>query len=122
MKKSARAKWELVHQVLADPEVRSVFIWGPWGNGKTYAAFNYGRLENGFSTVTMSEELTSTELRGHFILKGLEAIWHDGTFVDAMRFGKRLVINEISNANGDVKSFLYPILESIETAQITLPS
>jgi hypothetical protein len=39
-----------------------------------------------------------------------------------MREGKRLVINEITNASSDVLALLFPILESFETACLTLPS
>ena len=49
-------------------------------------------------------------------------MWHNGPFVRAMLEGKRLVINEIGNANADVLALLFPILESLETAEITLPT
>jgi hypothetical protein len=39
-----------------------------------------------------------------------------------MREGCRLVINEISNASADVLALLFPVLESFETARLTLPS
>ena len=72
--------------------------------------------------MTLTEETSAAELRGHFIIKGGDAVWHDGPFIRAMREGARLVINEISNANPDVLHLLFPILESQETARLTLPT
>jgi hypothetical protein len=39
-----------------------------------------------------------------------------------MREGKRLVINEITNASSDVLALLHPILEDFSTAMLTLPN
>src|SRR5437667_8947398 len=114
---AARKQWVLVIRVL-ESLIRTIYIFGPTGVGKTYAAFNFGRVQNGFYSVTLTEETSAAELRGHFIVKGGDAVWHDGPFIRAMREGKRLVLNEISNANADVLAMLFPILESWETAQL----
>jgi MoxR-like ATPase len=54
--------------------------------------------------------------------KGREFVWVDGVFVKAMRTGARIVINEIAYASSDVLAILHPVLESRQTAQLTLPS
>jgi hypothetical protein len=117
-----RSEWIRVERALQLALVRTAYIWGPPGIGKTYAAFTCGRVENGFYTVTLTIDTSAAELRGHYLFKGGDAIWHDGPFVRAMREGKRLVINEISNASADVMALLYPVLESPETARLTLPT
>lgn len=54
--------------------------------------------------------------------KGDRFEWQDGPFIDAMRRGARVVINEIAHASHDVLAILHPILESRKTAQLTLPN
>jgi len=114
--------WQLIERVLASPLVRTVYIYGPPGTGKTYAAFHYGRVNRSPYSVTLTEDTSAAELRGFYLLKGTDGVWHDGPFVRAMREGARLVINEISHASGDVLALLYPVLESFETARLTLPT
>jgi MoxR-like ATPase len=101
---------------------RTVFLYGRPGIGKTFAAYNFGRVNDGFYAITLTEDTSAAELRGHYLFKGGDAIWHDGPFVRAMKEGKRLVINEITNASADVLALLFPILESIQTAELTLPN
>jgi MoxR-like ATPase len=115
-------RWALIEKILAFIHIRTLYLFGPPGVGKTFAAYHYGRVGRGFYAVTLTDETSAAELRGHFIFKGGDAIWHDGPFVRAMREGKRLVINEITNASSDVLALLFPILESFETACLTLPS
>lgn len=114
--------WQLLEAALACEGIRTIYVYGPWGVGKTYAAFKFGRVERGFYTVTLTEEMSAAEVRGHFLFKGGDAFWHDGPFVRAMREGKRLVINEPTHASGDVIHLLYAVLDSAETAELTLPT
>jgi hypothetical protein len=115
-------EWTVTAQALACELVRTVLIFGRPGTGKTHAGLRFGRVGKGVYTVTLTEEVTAAEVRGHWIFKGGDAIWHDGPFVRAMREGARLVINEISNASADVLQLLFLVLESPETAVLTLPS
>jgi hypothetical protein len=117
-------QWKLLeHALTLDLEAtRILYVWGPPGIGKTYLAYHFGRLENGFYAVTLTDDTSAAELRGHFIFRGGDAVWHNGPFVRAMLEGARLVINEIGNANADVLALLFPILESLKTAEITLPT
>lgn len=116
--------WQLLEHVLSLdlPATRVLYVWGPPGVGKTYGAYHFGRVGDGFYACTLTDETSAAELRGHFIFMGGDALWHDGPFVRAMREGKRLVINEIGNANADVLALLFPILESLKTAELTLPT
>lgn len=114
--------WNMIEKMLAFKDCRTLYIYGPPGVGKTYSAYHHGRIKAGFYAITLTDETSAAELRGHFIFKGGDAVWHDGPFVRAMREGKRLVINEITNASSDVLALLFPILESFETARLTLPS
>ena len=116
------SEWERVELVLADKDARIIYFYGPPGTGKTYAAYHYGLLERGYAAVTLTPETSAAELRGHFVPRGGEVVWHDGPFMRAIRAGKRLVLNEISHAGGDVLALLFPILDSIETAEFTLPT
>ncbi len=121
-KSHIRETWQLVELVLASALARIVYIYGPPGTGKTYAAFHYGRIQKGYYSVTLTEDTSAAELRGFYLLKGTDGVWHDGPFVRAMREGVRLVINEICHASADVLALLFPIFESPETARLTLPT
>ena len=123
MTNGAQSEWALVMKVLESVRIRTIYLSGPPGTGKTYAAFRFGRVQKtGFSAITVTDETSAVDLQGHFIVLGGSAVWHDGPIIRAMRAGKRLVINEITNANSDLQAFLFPVLESAETAELTLPS
>jgi hypothetical protein len=114
--------WALIEKILQWDKIRTIMIYGPPGTGKTYAALNGGRRDVEVLMVTITEETSAAELRGHWIFKGAEATFHMGPFVRAMVSGARLVINEISNASADVLDLLMSILENWATAMLTLPS
>jgi MoxR-like ATPase len=121
-RRNEATNWKLVEEVLRSPGVRTAYLHGPPGIGKTYCAFHCGRIDAGVFAVTLTEETPASELRGHYVPKGRELVWQDGPFVAAMRSGARLVVNELTHGSPDAFSFLLPILESIETAQLTLPT
>jgi len=112
--------WELVEKALACHSIHTMYLWGPPGSGKTYAAYHYGRVAAGFYAITLTDETSAVTLKGHYLMKAGDGVWHDGPFTRAMREGKRLVINEISNASADVLALLFPVLEADETARLTL--
>ena len=120
--RTARVDWALVERVLGCKLVRSVYLFGPSGIGKTYCAYHKGCLGRGVYACTLTEETPASELRGTWLPKGEGLVWHDGPITRAMREGARLVLNELSHASDDVLAFLYPIIESPETARLTLPT
>lgn len=114
--------WEFVERCLATQAIRTVYFHGPPGLGKTFAAYTKGRIASAPYAVTLTEETPSAELRGFWAPRGGELVWQDGPVVKALREGVRLVINELACASPDVLAFLFPILESRETARLTLPT
>ena len=119
---STTTDWSFVEQLLSLALVRMTYMWGPPGIGKTYSSLHTGRIENGVYAVTLTEDTPVAELRGHYLPVGNEMVWRDGPIITAMREGARLVLNEISHAPPEAMSFMYPVLESEETAQLTLPT
>jgi MoxR-like ATPase len=113
--------WSLIERVLRSPSVRTVYLWGGIGNGKTYAATRFG-LRGPLYALTMTEETPAAEIRGHYLPVGDHMEWRDGPVVLAMRTGGRLVINELTHASPDCFSFLHPVLENPDTAILTLPT
>jgi MoxR-like ATPase len=114
-------EWPFVEALLADPSVRTIFLFGAAGIGKTYCAYHNGRTDAGIYPITLTPETPASELVGHFFPAGQELRWRDGPFTLALRAGGRLVINEISHASSDVLAILYPVLESAATARLQLP-
>jgi nitric oxide reductase NorQ protein len=119
---SARVTWELIERALACDLLGRIYLFGPPGVGKTYAAYAYGRTEREVYACTLTQETPAAELRGTYLPKGDTLAWHDGPVVRAMKEGARLVLNELSHASDDALAFLYPVLEHVETARITLPT
>ena len=114
--------WDLVERVLRCPMFRVVYLHGPPGVGKTWAAYQMHGNPAGVLAVSLTEDTPAMELRGHYIQTERGMTWQDGNFVRAMRLGATLVVNEASHAADDVRTFMYPVLESPETAEMTLPN
>jgi MoxR-like ATPase len=113
--------WSFVERVLRSPHARTVYIYGPPGLGKTWAAMYLGD-HRAYYALTLTEETSATELRGHYLPKGRSMPWHDGPATMAMRAGARLILNELTHASPDVLSLLHPLLENPDTACLTLPT
>jgi MoxR-like ATPase len=113
--------WTFTENLLRSENVRTAYIWGPPGLGKTYASYHVG-LRGPLYALTLTEETPAAELRGFYRPKGREMPWYDGPATLAMREGARLVINELTHGAPDVLSFLHPLLENPDTARVTLPT
>lgn len=113
--------WSFNERVLRSPNVRTVYLWGGIGCGKTYAAYRIG-LRGPLFAVTLTEDTPAAELRGHYLPVCDRMEWRDGPAVLAMRAGGRLVINELTHGSPDCLSFLHPVLENPDTALLTLPT
>jgi len=114
-------EWKDFDMAINDPNTPfcRTFVWGPPGIGKTYLA--YQRCDN-FYAITLSPETPGSELRGHFMPKGQEFVWHDGPVSKSMREGARMVLNEPSHMGSDAMAYLFPVLEGAGTCQMTLPT
>jgi len=114
--------WDFVELLLSLRSVRSLYLWGPPGVGKTYAAYTFGLDDRPLCPITLTEDTPSAELRGHYLALGREMVWHDGPVTEAMRRGGRLVVNEVTHGTSDCFSLLHPVLENPDTACKTLPN
>ena len=114
--------WEFIEEVLASPLAHTIYLSGPSGVGKTYTAYRSGLRGRDVFSISLTPETPAAELRGFWMPKGDRFVWQDGVFIDAMRKGARVVINEIAHASHDVLAILHPVLESRETARLTLPN
>lgn len=101
-----------------------VLLYGPPGTGKTHLAETEGfrTPDQSYYSITLTEDTPASELRGHFVPKGQEFVWHDGPAVRAWREGARLIVNEVDRASQDVWSFLLSILDDPTVAAETLPT
>lgn len=120
--RTSRIDWALVERVLASESVSRVYLWGSPGIGKTYCAIHAGSRGGAAYVCTLTQEMPSSELRGHWIPRGSELVWHDGPIVRALREGALIVLNELLHGSDDALSFLHPVLERPETACLTLPT
>lgn len=117
-----KSYWAFVETLLTTSVIRSLYIHGPPGVGKTFAAYLIGVGDRLLCPITLTEDTPSAELRGHYLAVGREMVWHDGPVTMAMRAGGRLVVNEVTHGTSDVFSLLHPVLENPDTACMTLPN
>lgn len=123
--------WDLIAKILSSPiNIGSyrMCLSGPPGIGKTLTPIKTLRAA-GYKTLIagITEETPMSELRGHFILKGNEFVWHDGVMIRAWRESHGpnpvcLIINEIDKSPGDVLSFFHTLLDDPDVAEIHLPT
>ena len=113
--------WGFIEKVLRSPNVRTIYVWGPPGCGKTYAAYTIG-VRGALYALTLTEDTPAAEIRGHYLPKGDGMAWHNGPATRAMLEGARLVINELTHGSADVLSIMHPLLENPDTARLTLPT
>lgn len=111
-----RSEWELLSQVAG--RATRIYLWGPPGVGKSYAAFD-GQSP---AQITLAGDITIQELLGMYVPEGNVFRWHDGPVATAMRNGTLLVINELGRASDAVKDILLGVLDDPEVASLALPS
>lgn len=114
--------WELTERALACEKIRSLFLFGPAGTGKTRAALTVGLRGRHAHPFTLNREMPVSDLCGGWKPRGSELCWVDGPLASAMRQGARIVANEPAHASEEIVQFLYGVIESLETARITLPN
>ena len=119
--------WEL-HDLMLNAGVARMLTSGPPGVGKSYGPAKWAKTTGWeFMSITLTDQTPASELRGHFILKGHDFVWHDGLISRAWRLTNRGVkvlieINEIVEAGADVEVFLHNALDDPEFARIDLPT
>jgi MoxR-like ATPase len=114
---ASTTEWGLVETAFA--AASRIYMSGPPGIGKTYAAKLFGAKP---VQITLTEDLSVQELAGHYVPEGQQFQWHDGPVTTAMRNGSCLVLHEINRASGAVQDFLLGVLDHPDVAAITLPS
>lgn len=79
-----------------------------------------------FHSVTLTDMTPMAELRGHFVIKGMDTVWHDGILMRAWRDSQLsrtiCVLNEIDHVGADAESFLHNFLDDPEMARVYLPT
>jgi MoxR-like ATPase len=114
--------WQLTERVLACELIRSVFLFGPAGTGKTHAGLTIGLRGRAAHPFTLTQEMPLSDLCGGWKPRGSELCWVDGPVATAMRNGGRVVANEPAHASEEIVQFFYGVIESLDTARITLPN
>lgn len=114
--------WELTKAAVSVSD--RVLLHGPAATGKSYLAAKVGLRQGQESySITLTEETSMSELRGHYLPQGTNnSCWVDGICIRAWREGARLVINEIGEASLEAQTFLHAILDDKAFASYTLPN
>jgi len=122
-----RSLWELAEQVTSMEGLRVCLLGAP-GIGKSRLARGSGRS---VFSLTLTEGTSMSELRGHFTLRGMEAIWHPGLVARA--WGEShlsptvLVLDELDHASLESWSFLLQALDDhpsvlLPTGEVIAPA
>jgi hypothetical protein len=118
--------WEM-YEAMMEARTSRILTYGPPGLGKSYSPAKWAKEHDAFYIgITLTDQTPMSELRGHFILKGNEFVWHDGCVARAWRKSHEgpsiLVLNEINEAGTDVETFLHNVLDDPEFARLDLPN
>lgn len=124
--KTPKTAWEMFDLLLTGRTPR-LLIFGPPGLGKSYTPWAVANREGWeFHSITLTDQTPMSELRGHFVLKGSDFVWHDGIIARAWRKSHSqpviLELNEIVEASADAEVFLHNALDDPEFARMDLPT
>jgi len=127
---------EEVHRGLPVPEcwqttqgamlssVGRIILSGKPGIGKSYAALNFNLKEGEeVDRIVCHEEMTVASIEGMFMPNEQGTYtYHDGPGTRAWRYGRRLLIDEVNRASGDVLSLLLAYTDTDASAKHILPT
>ncbi len=122
----ANSPWGLA-QAMIEGGARRILLYGPPGVGKSFTPWKVSqRVGAAFHSVTLTDMTPMAELRGHFVIRGMDSLWHDGILIRAWRDSHKgrtmMVLNEIDHVGADAESFLHNFLDDPEMARIYLPT
>lgn len=113
-------RWSLAKKVGRLDGMR-VWMVGPPGVGKSWLARGSGRET---ISLTLTEGTSMSELRGHYLLKGQDTLWHGGLVPRAWSLSHQrpttLVLDELDHAAPESWSFLLQALE--DSPKVLLPT
>lgn len=105
-------------------EVGRIILSGEPGIGKSYAALNFGLQEGEeVDRIVCHEEMTVASIEGMWMPNEQGTYtYHDGPGTRAWRYGRRLLIDEVNRASGDVLSLLLAYTDTDASAKHILPT
>jgi hypothetical protein len=103
--------WANLLEVMRQPDL-IIGLAGPPGIGKTAGCFEIGSvLKKITQKVQSTPDLTPAEALGFYVPKGDKFEWMAGPIDVCYREGGMLIIDEIAEASGPLKTFLYGALD-----------
>jgi nitric oxide reductase NorQ protein len=89
-----------------------ILLKGPTGCGKTRFMQRLAwDLKRPLITVSCHDDLSTSDLVGRFLIKGGEAVWHDGPLTTAVRAGAICYLDEIVEARKDSTVVIHPLAD-----------
>lgn len=105
------ANWDDADNILEDPDIQ-IGLFGPPGVGKTTGCFRSGEKQGKkVYKVQCHSEMAPADVMGYSAPKKGEYIWVPGAGELAYRHGGLLILDEIAEASGSMKTYLYALLD-----------
>lgn len=104
--------WKIVDRALADTTLQ-VGLAGPPGVGKTYRAFLAGKRlkQKRIEKLQFHAEYSPAEAMGMYVPAGTKFAWEPGPVDLCYREGGLLILDEIAEASGPMKTYLLGLLD-----------